>query len=60
MLKLAIKVANGKIVHTKGYCTAQPVKVQGANLCANFDMLPFRACDMVLGIHWLRSLGLII
>lgn len=59
-VKLAIKVANGKFVHTRGYCIALPVRVQGANLCVDFYMLPLGACDMVLSIHWLHYLNPII
>jgi hypothetical protein len=55
--RLAVKVANGQIVHTEGYSPALPVKVQGTNFSAEFYLLPLRGCDMVLGVHWLRSLG---
>lgn len=35
-VKLFVKVANGQIVHTKGYSLALPVRVQGTDFSAEF------------------------
>jgi hypothetical protein len=50
---IAVKVANGQIIHTKGVCKELKVQMQGNTFVANFYILPLGGCDMVLGIQWL-------
>lgn len=53
-------MANGQIIHTKGVCEELKVQMQGNSLVTDFYILPLGGCDMVLGIQWLQSLGLIV
>ena len=54
---LEVKVANGSIVNTQGFCSNVPVFVQGVEFCINFHVLALGGCDAVLGTQWLSTLG---
>jgi hypothetical protein len=54
---IAVKFANGQIIHTKGVCKELKVQMQGHTFNVDFYILPLGGCDMVLGIHWLQRLG---
>ena len=57
MLQLKVKVANGSIVKTHGFCSKVPVCVQGVEFCIQFHVLALGGCDAVLGTQWLNTLG---
>ena len=56
---LEVKVANGTVVRTQGFCSSIPVCVQGVEFCVQFHVLALGGCDAVLGTQWLSTLGII-
>ena len=54
---LEVKVANGSIMKTQGFCSDVPVIVQGVGFCIHFHVLALVGCDTVLGTQWLSTLG---
>ena len=54
---LEVKVANGAVVKTQGFCNKVPVCIQGEELFIQFHVLPLRGCDVILGTQWLTSIG---
>ena len=54
---LEVKVANGIIVKTQGFCSEVPVIVQGVEFCINFHFLELGGYDAILGTQWLSTLG---
>lgn len=54
---LEVKVANGSIVKSQGFCSKVPVIIQGMKFCINFHVLALGGCDTVLGTQWLSILG---
>ena len=56
---LEVKVANGTVVRTQGFCSSVPVCVQGVEFCVHFTVLALGGCDVVLGTQWLSTLGII-
>ena len=46
---LEVKVANGTMVRTQGFCSSVPVCVQEVEFCVQFHVLALRGCDAVLG-----------
>ena len=46
---LEVKVANGTMVRTQGFCSSVPVCVQGVEFCVQFHVLALGGCDAVLG-----------
>jgi hypothetical protein len=60
MDNIAVKVANGQVIHTEGVCKGVKLQMQGNTFNVDFYILPLGGCDMVLGIQWLQKLGPII
>ncbi|KAF5456115.1 hypothetical protein F2P56_025626 [Juglans regia] len=58
--KLAVRVANGSIIQSEGHCDSVPLKMQGTQLCPSLYILELGGCDIVLGVNWLATLGLIV
>ena len=56
---LEVKVANGKIIKTKGLCKDVLAVIQGYKFYVQLHMLSLGGCDVVLGTHWLSTLGVI-
>ena len=56
---LEVKVANGDAIKTQGVCKAVPILMQGEKFLVHLHVLPIGGCDLVLGIHWLGTLGVI-
>ena len=56
---LEIKVANGTVVRTQGFCSSVSVCVQRVEFCVQFHVLALGGCDAVLGIQWLSTFGVI-
>ena len=54
---LEVKVANGYVVKTQGFCSSVPVCIQGVKFCIQFHVLALGGCDAVLGTQWLSTLG---
>ena len=54
---LEVKVANGSIVKTQGFCSSVRVNVQGVEFCIQFHVLALGGCDAVMGTQWLSTLG---
>ena len=54
---LEVKVANGSIVKTLGFCSSVPVCIQGVKFCIQFHVLALGGCGAVLGTQWLSTLG---
>jgi hypothetical protein len=57
---IGVKVANGQLMSSEGKCPVVSIRVQGNTFCTEFYILTLGDCDSVLGIQWLRTLGLII
>ena len=56
---LEVKVANGTVVRTQGFCSSVPMCVQGVEFCVQFHVLALGCCDAALGTQWLSTLGVI-
>ena len=54
---MEVKVANGVVVKTQGFCDQVPVCIQGEEFSIQFHVLPLGGCDVVLGTQWLTTLG---
>ena len=54
-----MKVANGAVIKTQGVCKAVPILMQGETFMVHLHVLPMEGCDLVLGTHWLGTLGVI-
>ena len=46
---LEVKVANGAMVRTQGFCDQVPVCIQGEEFSIQFHVMPLGGCDVVLG-----------
>ena len=56
---LEVKAANGEIIKTKGLCKDVLVVIQGYKFYVQLHVLSLGGCDVVLGTHWLNTLGVI-
>ena len=56
---LEVKVANGIVVRTQGFCNSVLVCVQEVEFCVQFHVLALGGCDAVLDTQWLSTLGVI-
>ena len=54
---LEVKVANGSVVKSLGFCSNVPVCIQGVKFCIQFHVLALGGYDVVLGTQWLSTLG---
>jgi hypothetical protein len=54
---LQVKIANGDTIQCFGPVTVTFLKVQGHPIQVKFYLISLIGCDMVLGVHWLQSLG---
>jgi hypothetical protein len=54
---LRVKVANGDHVVTAGFCCKARIYINLEEFILNHFVIPFDDYDMVLGVHWLRTLG---
>ena len=54
---LEVKVANGVVVRTQGFCDQVLVCIQREEFSIPFRVLPLGGCDVVLGTQWLTTLG---
>ena len=54
---LEVKVADGTIIKTLGVCHGVTLSVQGYRFIVDFNVLHLGGCEVVLGTHWLSTLG---
>jgi hypothetical protein len=54
---LEVRIADGGRLRSTGCCPGVLVRLQQLSFSADFYILPLGGCDMVLGAHWLRTLG---
>ncbi|KAJ3684733.1 hypothetical protein LUZ61_013897 [Rhynchospora tenuis] len=52
-----VRVANGDHLPTAGFCAALNIQIDQENFCLPCYSIALDEFDMVLGVHWLRSLG---
>jgi hypothetical protein len=57
---LSVKVANGERLQSYGVCKNTSVDIQGEIFKIDCYTLPPEGFDVILGVHWLKSLGPII
>ncbi|XP_042965413.1 uncharacterized protein LOC122299304 [Carya illinoinensis] len=58
--QLKVRIANGDIIQTEGYCSRVRTNLQGTQINPSFYVLSLGGCDIVLGVSWLMTLGPII
>lgn len=54
---LEVMVANGERVKSSGCCKKVNISIQGILISTDFHLLNLKGCEVVLGVHWLRTLG---
>ncbi|CAL9012822.1 unnamed protein product [Prunus brigantina] len=54
-----VVVASGKPLSTKGVVRGVPVQMQGYHFQHDYRLLAAAGCDLVLGVDWLETLGLV-
>lgn len=54
---LSVKVANGDRVANAGICIDTALHIDGEDFVIDCYQLPLAGFDVVLGVHWLRTLG---
>ena len=55
--ELYITVANGEILLSHGVCPDISFSIQQTQLAADFYLIEFGGCDMILSVKWLQTLG---
>jgi hypothetical protein len=58
--KVRVTMASGEKLTSKGKCSRIPIKLGSFLTQVDFYILPLEGYDMVLGTHWLRTLGEIV
>ncbi|KAF8413581.1 hypothetical protein HHK36_001572 [Tetracentron sinense] len=58
--RFEVMVANGEKLVGQGRCDGIPLTLHGRTITIDFYLLSLEGCDVVLGAHWLRTLGPII
>jgi hypothetical protein len=54
---LSLKVANGEKVQSYGVCKGTSLDIQGEQFSIDCYALPLEGFEIILGVHWLKSLG---
>jgi len=54
---IQVTVGNKKIIECTGRCLGLSFSIQGIIVRADFLVLPVAACQAVLGVQWLETLG---
>ena len=55
--KLQVVVANREKIECAGQCQGLTLTIQGVPITADYYVLPAAACQVVLGVQWLETLG---
>ncbi|XP_057481136.1 uncharacterized protein LOC130768158 [Actinidia eriantha] len=55
--KLQVVVANKERIECTGQCQGLTLIIQGTPITADYYVLPVAACQAVLGVQWLETLG---
>jgi len=55
--KLQVVVANRERVECAGHCQGIMLSIQGITITTDYYVLPVAACQVVLGVQWLETLG---
>lgn len=55
--KLQVVVANNEKIECTGQCRGLTLTIQGIPITADYYVLPVAACQVVLGVQWLETLG---
>ncbi|XP_041009475.1 uncharacterized protein LOC121253540 [Juglans microcarpa x Juglans regia] len=55
--QLKVRVANGELLQSQGYCSNVLTNIQGTTFSPSFHVLSLPGCGAVLGVQWLKSLG---
>jgi hypothetical protein len=58
--KVRVTVASGEKLTSKGKCSRIPIKLGSFITQVDFYILPLEGYDIILGTHWLRTLGEIV
>ena len=54
---LRVLAGNGNVIDSHQLCVGATIQVQGHAFTTNLLVLPICGVDVVLGVHWLKSLG---
>lgn len=52
-----VKIADGGRISTHGTLGVVPLKIQDYHCITDLCAMSLEGCDIVLGVHWLRTLG---
>ena len=55
--KFEVMVANREKIECVGQCRSLILTIQGYSVTADYYILPVAACQLVLGVQWLETLG---
>ena len=55
--KFQVMVANQEKIKCVGLCPTVTISIQGKSITADYYVLPVSACQLVLGVQWLETLG---
>ncbi|KAA8519599.1 hypothetical protein F0562_013956 [Nyssa sinensis] len=55
--KLQVVLANQEKIECVGQCQGLTLTIQGVPITADYYVLPVAACQVVLGVQWLETLG---
>ncbi|KAL6314955.1 hypothetical protein AAG906_029176 [Vitis piasezkii] len=55
--KFEVMVANREKIECAGQCRSLTLTIQGYSVTADYYILPVAACQLVLGVQWLETLG---
>lgn len=54
---IEVMVANGERLTSTGLCKQVLLSIQEVSIRTDLCLLKLEGCEMVLGAHWLRTLG---
>lgn len=57
---LSVAVANGDRIQCAGRCHGVPLTINEEAFCIDLFAIPLDAFELILGVHWLRTLGPIV
>jgi len=56
---MRVMIGNGSTIDCDAKCTAIPIIIQGCTFNVDLFQLPIGDADIVLGVQWLKTLGLV-